>query len=92
MKFLTSWPCLLFVGRPEPFYEGDGKVHKSYYNIYDPVLAVKKHHIVRAVKMENTKEGDGYKYRDRGYVQIIWKRNYRLVGEYFGIDLVKNPD
>lgn len=35
---------------------------------------------------------EGYKYRGRGFNQITFIGNYRLVSEYTGIDLVKNPE
>jgi hypothetical protein len=40
----------------------------------------------------NTQEGDGYKYRGRGYVQLTWKNNYALFGRLTGHDLVNKPD
>ncbi|MFX1675588.1 hypothetical protein PWR63_25600 [Paraburkholderia sp. A2WS-5] len=40
----------------------------------------------------NTEQGDGYKYRGRGYVQVTWKNSYRAVGKRVDVDLVNNPD
>lgn len=40
----------------------------------------------------NTEEGDGYKYRGRGYVQLTGKWNYAHYGKKIGVDLVNNPD
>jgi hypothetical protein len=42
--------------------------------------------------MGNTEEGDGYKYRGRGYIQLTGKNAYRDYSKVAGIDLVKNPD
>jgi hypothetical protein len=64
----------------------------AYFNKYDPVLASTHAWRTRAQSMENTQQGDGYKYRGRGYVQLTWKKLYRRAGEVLGVDLVTNPD
>jgi hypothetical protein len=59
---------------------------KSYFDKYD---------IGRlATRLGNTpaKDGDGYLYRGRGYVQLTGRRNYALAGRKIGIDLVAHPD
>jgi predicted chitinase len=45
----------------------------------------------QAVAMENTQVGDGPKYRGRGIIQLSWKKNYRVYGEYIGQNIVNNP-
>ena len=65
---------------------------KTYFNRYDPVLAKTPKHRARARAMGNTQEGDGYRYRGRGYVQLTWRNNYRRAAEVVGVDLVADPD
>jgi len=65
---------------------------KSYFNRYDPILATTERRRQRAIQMGNTQEGDGYKYRGRGFVQLTWKKNYEKIGIFLGIDLLDNPD
>lgn len=36
--------------------------------------------------------GDGYLYRGRGYVPLIWRDNYEKFGRIIGIDLLGEPD
>lgn len=42
--------------------------------------------------MGNKEEGDGYKYRGRGFIQLTGKNNYAAYGKQIGVDLVGNPD
>lgn len=40
----------------------------------------------------NTKAGDGWKYRGRGYNQITFKSGYEAAAKNSGVDVVKYPD
>ena len=37
-------------------------------------------------------DGDGYKYRGRGWIQLTGKANYTEAGKVFNQDFVTNPD
>jgi putative chitinase len=45
-----------------------------------------------ARRMGNTQPGDGVRYCGRGYVQLTWRRNYRMAGAKLGLDLERQPD
>lgn len=40
----------------------------------------------------NTKPGDGWKFKGRGFKQITGRANYEALSKYTGIDYVNNPD
>lgn len=40
----------------------------------------------------NSKPGDGYLFRGRGYVQLTFRENYRRFGESLGLPLEDEPD
>jgi putative chitinase len=43
-------------------------------------------------RMGNTKPGDGYKYRGRGYLTITGRNSYKMVGIQLNVDLEADPD
>ena len=66
---------------------------------YTPELAEQHHrkpeliaNHVYANRMGNNEDGDGWKYRGRGYLQLTGKENYKLFSDYIGEDCVKNPN
>jgi len=46
------------------------------------------------VDLGNTPEvdGDGFKYRGRGWIQLTGKTNYKMASAEFGQDFLNNPD
>ncbi len=73
----------------QPITEYGGQ---SYFSKYDPILADTATRRATARANGNTKKGDGYKYRGRGFVQITWKNNYKRLGDAIGCDLVNYPE
>lgn len=60
----------------QPIYE---RGRRSYFNKYEPGTSL-------GAILGNTEDGDGYKYRGRGFVQLTGRANYRKAG------LVDKPD
>jgi hypothetical protein len=66
---------------------------RGYFDCrYDPVRATTSARRNRAKAMGNLLEGDGYRYRGRGYVQLTWQVNYARAGRALGVDLASDPD
>lgn len=73
-----------------PIKEYGGKRYLE--GMYDPILGKNEKRRKMALENENTQQGDGVKYCGRGFVQVTWKKNYRKMGEKFGVDLVQFPE
>lgn len=59
----------------------------SYFRRYDPVHAPN-----RARNLGNTRSGDGFRYRGRGYIQLTGRYNYQLAGTALDLPLVRHPE
>lgn len=40
----------------------------------------------------NTQQGDGYRFRGRGFLQLTGRANYQAYKDYSGVDVITNPD
>jgi len=47
---------------------------------------------VYAGRMGNTEDGDGFKFRGRGVIQLTGKDAYLFCGSALGIDIISEPD
>ena len=77
-------------GTFNPIKEYGGR--KYFESRYDPFKASTPELRERAVRMGNTKIGDGAKYCGRGYIQLTWKSNYQKMSDLLGMDFVSNPN
>ncbi len=64
---------------------GTDDYFRSMYDILGERSAV-------AIRMGNTEEGDGKKYKKRGVISLLGKSAYATFGELIGEDLVNNPE
>lgn len=60
---------------------------QEYFNRYEPDTSPD-----RAEMLGNTQQGDGFRYRGRGYVQLTGRYNYEQASKALGIDFIENPE
>jgi putative chitinase len=72
-----------------PIPEGQSKYNTAPggtpFGLYDPPSQIAKN-------LGNTQDGDGARYKGRGYVQLTGRFNYARIGKQLGVDLEGNPD
>lgn len=59
---------------------------RKYFDKYDTG------NLAKALGNTPGKDGDGFKYRGRGYVQITGRANYARAGRALGLDMIADPD
>jgi len=64
----------------------------SYFNKYDPILALTEAEKNRAFENGNVLQGDGFRYRGRGCVHLTWKNNYQKAKDKYSVDFVNHPE
>ncbi|WP_324172503.1 type VI secretion system tip protein TssI/VgrG [Sulfurimonas sp.] len=74
----------------EPISELGGDTYAA--KMYDPILGKSTSRKSIALQLGNTVEGDGVKYKGRGFVQITGKNNYQKFKTLLNIDLVAHPE
>ena len=69
-----------------------GHESNNFKTAYEKLRKKDKNKYDNRSDLGNTKKGDGFKYRGRGYIQLTGKANYKKYGDLLGVDLVNKPD
>lgn len=68
----------------------------SYKNPEKSTIYTKWRHgyyrYLECIENGNTNDGDGFKYRGHGMLQLTWKKNYEKFQKRLNIDIVTNPN
>lgn len=86
-------PAILSKFGKRPYFKGMKDEEKQ--EAADALVALGPEAIANAAYggiLGNVDEGDGWKYRGRGFVQLTGRDNYRKIGKIIGYDLEKDPD
>lgn len=66
----------------QPIHE---RGNRQYFDKYEPNTKIGQ-------RLGNTRAGDGFLFRGRGYVQLTGRANYLKASQKLGVDLVSLPD
>ncbi len=77
----TAWHETAFTMQPITEYGG-----RKYFDKYDTGK------LAKALGNTPAADGDGFRYRGRGYVQLTGRANYAKASRVLGLDMVSNPD
>lgn len=76
-------------GRFQPIDEYRSKYNTAQggepFGLYGPGTRIGR-------KLGNTSEGDGARYKGRGYIQLTGRSNYRRIGQMLDVDLEGTPE
>ncbi len=68
-------------GTMQPIHE---RGSRSYFDKYDAGTSIGR-------RLGNVRQGDGYEFRGRGYVQITGRANYEKASHKLGADFITDP-
>jgi putative chitinase len=83
-RLIEVWPRhFKTLASAAPFAHNPEALAERIYGIDNPSIAK---------NLGNTKAGDGWAFRGRGWPQMTGRYNYTTSGAYLGIDFLLNPD